>query len=123
GLFLLGWCHSRVHRRSEWRTMAVRAAPVAAVTIVGLLLLSLSAGYVRSDLKLPASAPLWLAVNLLFTCVAEEALFRGFIQRRLSEAWRSRRGGAVVACAAAAALFGLAHLGGGWTYVGLATVA
>lgn len=123
GLFLLGWCHARIHRGREWRTMVVRAVPGAAVTVGLLLVLSLLAGYVRPDLKLPASTPLWLGVNLLFTCVAEEALFRGFVQRRLQEAWRPRRGGAAVACGVAAVLFGLAHLGGGWTYVGLATVA
>jgi len=44
-------------------------------------------GKVREAPKLPAEAPLWLAVNLLFTRTAEEALFRGFVQGGLRRAW------------------------------------
>jgi len=123
GLFLLGWGHARLHRPADWAAMARAAAPVGVATIALLLLLSLLAGYVRPDLKLPSSTPLWLGVNLLFTCAAEEAFFRGFIQRRLVDAWRPRRGGTAAAVAVAAGLFGLAHVGGGWVYVGLAAVA
>ena len=44
-------------------------------------------GYVRFDPKFPKEAWLWLWVNLCFTCVAEEALFRGFIQAQLGRWW------------------------------------
>lgn len=123
GLFLLGWVHARLTRARDWRIMLRRAAPGAAATILVLLVLSLAAGYVRPDPKLPAVAGRWLGVNLLFTCVAEEAFFRAFVQGQLHQAWRARPQGAAAALGTAAVLFGLAHVGGGWTYVALATVA
>lgn len=58
------------------------------------------------------------AGNLLNTCIAEELLFRGLLQRQLQ-----KRLAPLLALAVAAVLFGLAHLAGGWAYVGVATLA
>jgi hypothetical protein len=88
-----------------------------------LLTLSLGAGYVRFDPKFPAETWLWLGVNLGFTCMAEEALFRGFIQAQLQRGWRNQPGGRWLALGLAAGLFGLAHAAGGAAYVALASVA
>jgi membrane protease YdiL (CAAX protease family) len=85
--------------------------------------LSLAAGYVRFEPKFPAETWLWLGVNLGFTCVAEEAIFRGFIQAQLARAWAQRDGGPGWALVVAAGLFGLAHAAGGPAYVALATAA
>jgi len=123
GLFLLALCHPRLARAADWRAMLRAAAPVAGGTIVTLLGLALAAGYVRFDPKFPPETWLFLWVNLCFTCVAEEALFRGFIQRQLTLAWAKIRHGAWFALLAAAVLFGLAHAGGGPVYVALSTVA
>jgi membrane protease YdiL (CAAX protease family) len=122
-LALLGLAHPRAGTWAEWRAIggAVgRAAPlVLAVVLAG----SFALGYVRWAPKWPAEAPLWLAVNLLFTCTAEEALFRGFVQGGLRRAWAERRGGKWAALAVGAVLFGVAHAAGGWKYVALATLA
>ena len=115
GLFILGFCHERLLTAGAWRTMLAKAAPRALGIIVILTALARLAGYVRFDPKLPPQFPFWAAVNLLFTCVPEEALFRGFIQHRL--------GTARAALVAAAVLFGLAHFAGGPLYVALATAA
>ena len=55
--------------------------------------------------------------------LAEEALFRGYIQERLGRLWRARRWGADAALLCAAALFGLAHYAGGWQWMLLAGLA
>ncbi len=123
GLILLGLCHPRIHRVAEWRLMFVQAAPIALGLIIAVMALAFAFGYVRFEPKLPRETWLWMWVNLCFTCVAEEAVFRGFIQRHLQQAWVNLRGGAWWALAVAAVLFGLAHIGGGATYVILATVA
>ncbi len=67
--------------------------------------------------------PLFLLLNLFVTCLAEEAFFRGLLQtalmKRLSvHGW----GGRLSAIALPAALFGLAHLGGGPQMAALATL-
>ncbi len=101
-------------RAALWR-FAVAAVLVMAVTVI--------AGYARWDPKLPSWWPLWLASMVFLTAVPEEALFRQVIQGGL-HAWLGESSPARwTATLAAGALFGLAHLGGGWIYVGLATFA
>lgn len=89
-----------------------------ALSTIGLAWL---AGYVRSDLKWPAFASHFVAINLLFTCVAEECFFRGLIQEKLHEL--CSKWGKIVPITLSAALFGTAHLAGGALYAGLAGVA
>ncbi|MBI5426334.1 MAG: CPBP family intramembrane metalloprotease [Opitutae bacterium] len=122
-LALLGLAHARVGSAREGRSVLGEVAKIAPLTIAVVLAGSFALGYVRWAPKLPAEAPLWLAVNLLFTCTAEEALFRGFVQGGLRRAWAQRRGGNWLALAVGAVTFGLAHAAGGWKYVALATVA
>jgi uncharacterized protein len=123
GLLLLG-CAGWVpmHSAREW-TAAIRGAlPVIAGTIAVTMAASLALGYVRFD---PRWTPLfvpWAAVNLLLTCVSEEAFFRGIVQRELTRVLPVRLG-ATAAVAASAVLFGLVHAAGGWRYVLLATMA
>ncbi len=97
------------------------AVAVPAVVIGAAVL----AGYTRFEPKWPDGGAAFLAANLLFTCVAEEAFFRGLIQERIARlaeatghaAWRG------VAVVVAAVLFGLAHAGGGPLYMALAGLA
>ncbi len=58
-----------------------------------------------------------------FGCLSEEAFFRGFIQREIGAALRGTRAGNAIAIAVSAGLFGLAHFGGGVSYVVLAAAA
>jgi len=62
------------------------------------------------------SLPEWLWIfvlnNLLFTCVAEEALFRGYIQHLLSQRFNHWIGIGI-----ASLLFGLAHFSGGPLFI------
>lgn len=123
GLFILGWLHARIARWRDWQTMFATMLPWTAALIALLMALSLATGYVRFAPKFPAESWLWLTVNLLFVCTAEEALFRGFVQTQLQRLWAGKRTGASLALGVAAVLFGFAHFWGGWTYVALATVA
>ena len=102
-------------------TIVVAALATAALAIG----IALAAGYVRFEPKLPAATLAFLLPNLFFTCVAEEAFFRGLIQERLMR--RSGAAGGLVrtglAVAVSTLLFGLAHAGGGTTWMLVATVA
>lgn len=123
GLFLLRFCHARLASAAEaWRTLRL-AAPVIGALLAVLLAASLFAGYVRFAPKFPAEAPLFLWANLCLTCLAEEALFRGFVQRGLQEKWGHHPQGKWLALGVASLLFGVAHAAGGPTYVVLSTVA
>jgi len=80
---------------------------------------------VRLEPKWSDAALAFLVANLLFTCVAEEAFFRGLIQERLMRLAETRRQPAWnwIAIAVSTLLFGLAHAGGGATWLLVATIA
>jgi len=80
-------------------------------------------GFVRFEPKLSSNIVIWTLTDLLFTCVAEEALFRGFIQKKLTLQLKKIEGGALWALLFTSFLFGLAHYSGGKKYVLLTMVA
>ena len=87
----------------RWRPLVLLSLPLAALLITAWQL-----GALRPEAGLPHWWWLFALNNLLFTCVAEEALFRGLIQQGIAA--RSRGWLGVLA---ASLLFGAAHLAGG----------
>ena len=79
--------------------------------------------YVKYDLKINSFFVIWALNNLLFTCIAEEALFRGFTQNFISNALKSYRYGNYLALLLASILFGVNHFMGGIKYIMLASLA
>jgi membrane protease YdiL (CAAX protease family) len=123
GLFLLAFGEQLISRRREWVDMLRRTAPVMVGTVGVVLVLSFALGYVRFQPTPPPFLLFWSWTNLFFTCIAEEAIFRGFVQRGLERGLASYRFGAHTALLSASVLFGLAHWAGGPRYILLATVA
>ncbi|SEI39869.1 CPBP family intramembrane glutamic endopeptidase [Achromobacter sp. NFACC18-2] len=99
---------------------ALLACGAAVAACLGL---ALALDVVQWAPKWPPSGGIWLINNALLVTLAEEALFRGYVQERLSQRWRSRAWGGWAALAVAAALFGLAHFAGGWQWMLLAGLA
>lgn len=123
GLMLLVFLCHRARRASDWKEVLRRTAPVVLVTLVSTMAMATALGYVRPDLKLSPYTPVFLVANLLFTCVAEEAFFRGFLQDRLAKALHPVRFGEQVAVLCSGLLFGIAHAAGGSRYMLLATIS
>lgn len=123
GLLLLALLANRARTAAEWREVLRRIVPIAAITAIAVIAAAIAAGYVRPDFKLPAYTPIFLATNLLFVCVAEEAFFRGFLQERLSRSLSGVRFGEPIAIVCSAGLFGVVHLAGGPVYAGIAALA
>lgn len=123
GLFILGFLHPLVSTRYDVLKMLKQLLPIALITMGLVVLFSFLLGYIRYDFKIPAFLAWWLWANLFFTCVAEEALFRGFMQRQLALHLSNIKHGAVLALVLCAILFGLAHIAGGVKYAMLATIA
>ncbi|MDH1522649.1 CPBP family intramembrane glutamic endopeptidase [Achromobacter mucicolens] len=104
--------------------LTLQAALLAcAGAVTACLGLALALGVVGWAPKWPASGWIWLLNNALLVTLAEEALFRGYVQERLTQWWRHHPWGAWAALAVAAALFGLAHYAGGWQWMLLAALA
>lgn len=98
---------------AAWKSQAF----VLAALVSGVMGVAWVIGFVRPDFKLSPFLPLFAGVNLLFVCVAEEAFFRGVIQEQLS------RYNDALAVAVSGLLFGAVHLGGGWQFAVLASLA
>lgn len=122
GLILLLYCR-RVSSLSEWKGMLKSIFPIASITIIAVLTVALAIGYVRPDFKLSWYTPVFLMTNLLFTCVAEETLFRGWIQEYLSRYLVEFRFGTWITIVISGLLFGVTHLAVGIPFVLLATIA
>ncbi|MFD4836927.1 type II CAAX prenyl endopeptidase Rce1 family protein [Achromobacter sp. NPDC058515] len=105
------------------RTTLSAAFLACMAAVLACLGCALALGVVGWAPKWPASGWIWLINNALLVTLAEEALFRGYVQQRLSERWRNRRWGAWAALAVAAVAFGLAHYAGGWQWMLLAGLA
>jgi len=123
GLILLALLCSRARSWNEFGGVLKQSLPVLLVTLVAVLGLATAIGAVRPDFKLSQLTMQFIAVNLFFTVIAEEAFFRGFLQHRLAASLARWRCGKWIALACSALLFGLVHLPGGAPYALLATVA
>jgi membrane protease YdiL (CAAX protease family) len=123
GLVLLALLCSRLRAWPELSGMLKKTWPALVVTTMAVMAFATASGFVRPDFKLPAVTALFLVVNLLFTVVAEEAFFRGFLQARLAASLSRFNHGAWIAVLVSALLFGAAHLAGGPLYGILAFIA
>ncbi|WP_394294870.1 CPBP family intramembrane glutamic endopeptidase [Aeromonas rivipollensis] len=97
----------------RWRPLALLILPLAALLITAWQL-----GALKPDVGLPHWWWLFAFNNLVFTCVAEEALFRGLIQQGVASRSKPWLGLLV-----ASLLFGTAHLAGGPLLVLFAALA
>lgn len=125
GLFLLVAYSPRIRHWAEARKVFFTPlmwliAIGAPITVIGAALVF---GEVRFDPKWPAPALAFLGVNLLFTCVAEEAFFRGLLQERLHRLFGEGKVGRWLPVALMAALFPLLHLNGDAAYLTLVALA
>jgi membrane protease YdiL (CAAX protease family) len=116
GILVLGILHDdRVRSWAELGRVLKLAMPVVAVTTAAVMMFALATGSVAFDPKWTPVFLTWAVTNLFFTCLSEEAFFRGFVLAELARpggrAWMT------IAVVVSAILFGIAHFGGGITYV------
>jgi membrane protease YdiL (CAAX protease family) len=124
GLCILGLCHqSLLASWKDWARAFRQAVPFIAINTLLVALFAMALGYLEWQPKWTPVFWTWAASNLFFTCLSEEALFRGFIQRELAEAFAGKPFATWLPIGVSAALFGIAHFGGGWSYVALAAAA
>ena len=122
GLLLLAFLCRRTRTPAEFRQLLRHAAIPILMTTTIVIGTAVALRYVAADFKLPAYTPVFLITNLLFSCVAEEAFFRGVIQERLATALDVGRIGGGLVILISGLLFGLAHYAGGMTYVAISSV-
>ena len=104
-----------------WRSQGLASSLlcILPLTLIACLGGAWALGMLAWAPKWPDQAWLWLLNNLLLVSLTEELLFRGYIQTGLQRLLRHPG----LALLASAMLFGLAHMGAGWQWVYLATLA
>jgi uncharacterized protein len=124
GIVILGLINPLLVRSfAELGRVLARALPVYLITaIVGMAVVILM-GYSSFAPKWTSLFLLFAPVNLLFTCLSEEAFFRGFVQHELASIGRRRALASGIALVVAALLFGAAHFAGGLNYMIAAAIA
>jgi membrane protease YdiL (CAAX protease family) len=122
GFWLLLACPWVATGESAGRALQITLLMLLLTTVI-CMTLAMFLGVVIWSPKWPDTAALWLANNLLLVSLTEELLFRGYIQGGLQRLFKGISQGDTLALGCAAALFGLAHIGGGWQWMFLATLA
>lgn len=123
GLFFLWFAAYTLANNGKWKPTFKTGLTMGLLATAVLIPLSYYLGYVRFEPKWTNFFYLWAIHNLLFTCIAEEALFRGMILKSLLLWMQHLKGGKWGALIISAALFGAAHYLGGPKYMLLASVA
>ena len=113
------WIVGRHSLRASIYATALALTLSAVLALGGALLL----GVISWAPKWPDQAWLWLLNNLLLVTLVEEALFRGYIQGGLTRYFKNLPYGENLALILASLLFGLAHVGAGWQWMLLASLA
>ena len=122
GLVLLACYSPRCATSEHWLVVLRSTTVVLLVTALAVFGAAAMMGYASWAPKLPEFTLAFLGANLLFTCVAEEAFFRGLVQR-----WVASLGGGnwhvLATIVLSAALFAVAHAAGGPLLVTFAALA
>jgi uncharacterized protein len=124
GILILGLINPLLVRSlAELGRVLARALPVYLVTATAGMAVVILMGYSSFAPKWTSLFLLFAPVNLFFTCLSEEAFFRGFVQHELASIGRRRTLASGIALVVAAILFGAAHFGGGLSYTIVAAIA
>ena len=109
GFFVLAFLLPVLRGRRDWYDAIVKPWPLIAVGIVILFVVGMATGLLKFGPHMREMAGAFLVGNLLLTCVPEEAFFRGFVQRELTEAI-PQKWGAAAAIAITSIAFVLLHV-------------
>ncbi len=123
GLFLLLIIPNLIHKTKELKSMVTTISPIFLIGSFLVLILSFLLGYIKWDPKFPDFFVIWALKMFFFTCLPEELIFRGFIQRELSSYWKNFSWGPLASLTISSFLFGLDHFAGGPKYIFLAFIA
>lgn len=114
GIILTSYIIKKSKSFSDWKTVFKEFIPVLIILVIVLLTPALLTNFIKFNFKIPNEIYLYIANNLLLTCVAEEVFFRGFLQKKLfdifSVNFKMKQAAPLLSILIAAALFAYFHL-------------
>ncbi|CDG21990.1 conserved membrane protein of unknown function [Xenorhabdus poinarii G6] len=116
--FILIFCMPTLFSRKPQIEAPPHGWALLIAAVPALLWLATVLGGLSVELHLPSWFPAFIVANLLFVSLAEEVLFRGYIQQKLSQ-WMNP----YLALIVTSLISGCAHFLGGWLLMIFATLA
>lgn len=116
--FLLVLCTSSLFKKEVKSEVSLWKWGALSLSVPLILFFAVFFGGLKPEIHFPEWLPEFILANLFFVSLAEESLFRGYIQSRLSEVTSP-----LVALIVAALLFGFYHYSGGALLVLFATLS
>ncbi|MBI3211368.1 MAG: CPBP family intramembrane metalloprotease [Simkania negevensis] len=110
GFFPLALSIPLTRNLQQFKTTFIKIFALSLLGLLLLLLLTFSFHLVHIDLKFPRISGVWLIANLFFVTIAEEAFFRGFLQREIEKFFPSSYG-TPLSIFLVSLFFALLHLG------------
>lgn len=110
GIFPLVWSIALVQSPAQLKKVFKPTLILSLGGIALMMFLSVKSGIVKWDPKIPAMLFVWLINNLIFVCIPEEALFRGFFQKEVGQWLGGGMLAKVVAVLATSLFFTLFHV-------------
>lgn len=127
GLVILGFGWRFINQGLLTVKNMIQVIPIIFLTVLIIMTLAVALHGVEFDPKWTPFFWIWAFSNLIFTCIGEEAFFRGVIQNVLARTFLCFSQKSLLpnllAIIGASVLFGLCHFYGGPQFVFLATLA
>lgn len=121
--FLLAMYIPLAKTRTEWIKILKSSSLFITLCTSSLMVGALCLGQVTLNIKFPSQTLIFLSTNLMLVCIYEEAFFRGYLQKELTEKCHRYRVSPIYALIAASILFGLRHYHSGIPMIILSTIA
>ena len=109
GLFPLAFVVPLARHIQDWKDV-IKGCVLGMIGIAALAILAIMSGTIRWGYSISPYLPIFLLTNFIFTCIPEEAFFRGFVQKTLCEYFKGIKGGNGFALILSSLLFSFAHI-------------
>lgn len=113
GIILAAYLVKIASTFNEWKKIIKEFFSVYSVIVLLLLTPAVITNYIKFDFKIPSEIYLFILNNLLLTCLAEEVIFRGFLQKNiyniLQKMFKLKQAAPLIAIFSVSLLFGFFH--------------
>jgi membrane protease YdiL (CAAX protease family) len=110
GLLILGIFCEVIDTKKELLRVIFITLPYLIFTAFTIIYLSTYLGIIKYDPKFPLSSGIWLAIQIFFVVIPEEAFYRGFLQKELFENLKNKKFASIIALLSTSLIFTLIHM-------------
>jgi membrane protease YdiL (CAAX protease family) len=110
GLLILGIFSEVIDTKKELLRVIFITLPYLIFATITIIYLSTFLGIIKYDPKFPLTAGIWLAIQIFFVVIPEEAFYRGFLQKEIFENIKNKRFKGIIALFSTSLIFTIIHL-------------